>query len=180
MAIRLILGGTKSGKTTYAQELAKKIQEIQKIEIKYIATSKILDIEMEERVKHHISTRPSHWETIEESYDIKKIINDNKNPSIYILDCLTMLLTNHFMKNEEYNKDEIIETIRDDIKEIYHFCNSMKSNIIIISNQVEVGLISTYKLGRDFQDASGLIHQFIASLAEEVIIMNAGIPLKIK
>lgn len=178
MAIRLILGGTKSGKTTYAQELAKKIQEAQKKDIKYVATSKVLDKEMEERVKHHISTRPSHWETIEESYDIKKIINDNS--SIYILDCLTMLLTNHFMKNHEYNRDEIIETIKDDIREINSFCNSSKSIIIIISNQVEVGLVSTYKLGRDFQDASGLIHQFIATLAEEVVIMNAGIPLKIK
>lgn len=181
MAVSLILGGTKTGKTSYAQNIAIEYEKNMLYEIIYIATSKVLDDEMYKRVKKHIESRPKNWQTMEEFYTINGCIDENSGKIVYILDCFTLLLTNHFMVNEgEYNVDDIVNKIKEDFKSTVAKINKQGNKLIVISNQVELGLISTYKLGRDFQDAAGLLHQFIAELSDEVIIMNAGIPVRIK
>lgn len=181
MAVSLILGGTKTGKTSYAQNIAKQLEEIKSYEVVYIATSKVLDDDMYKRIKKHKESRPEHWQTIEEFYTINNFIKDCSGNKVYILDCLTLLLTNHFMRNESnYNLDDIVSNIKEDFKDVVDNVNKVDNKLLVISNQVEVGLVSTYKLGRDFQDAAGLLHQYLADMSDEVIIMNAGIPVKIK
>ena len=179
--ISLILGGIKTGKTGYAQKKAE-FKEKQGGSILYLATAQALDSEMKERIKRHKADRPKNWDTIEEPLEITKTIeNERNNYDFILLDCLTLWLTNKLLDaGEEYNREILIESILNEVDSMIDSAINGKCDLAIISNQVETGLISTYPLGRIFQDATGLMHQRIAEKATNVIVMQAGIATGIK
>ncbi len=181
--ITLVLGGTKTGKTSFAQNSAQEIQDTESgSEVLYIATARVLDEEMADRVKKHIASRPSSWKTWEKSRELHvELSQQSSGCSAVILDCLTMLMTNIILdQGEEAERDEVQKIVEQEIELLITACKTIDANIFIISNQVENGLVSPTYLGRLFQDLSGLLHQYIARNADHVYLMTAGIPQKLK
>ncbi|MCP4162664.1 MAG: bifunctional adenosylcobinamide kinase/adenosylcobinamide-phosphate guanylyltransferase [Deltaproteobacteria bacterium] len=182
MGIVLVLGGTKTGKTSFAENRAKSLEKSESIPVYYIATANPIDDEMCVRIKKHQEKRSANWKTIEEPVDVSKAINRISNgKSVIILDCLTLLMTNLlFEKGENCPREEAEKVVFSEIDKIVAESEKKDSEIIIISNQVENGLVSEYKWARMFQDIAGITHQKLGSAAEKVYLMNAGIALQIK
>ena len=182
MGIVLVLGGTKTGKTTYAEERAKSISIQKNIPVHYIATAKAIDEEMVRRIKKHQDKRPSNWITIEESSKVSSVLNSLVNKkTVIILDCLTLLMTNLlFEKGDDCSRKEAEEVVFSEIDKIISETSKINTELIIISNQVENGLVSEHKWARMFQDIAGMTHQRLAGAAEEVYMLNAGLAQKLK
>jgi adenosylcobinamide kinase / adenosylcobinamide-phosphate guanylyltransferase len=178
--LTLILGGARSGKSTYAQNLAMTSGK----QVAYIATARALDSEMETRILNHRRERPESWITLEIPKGMSQL--NGLLPShanLVLLDCLTMLVTNLILDitQDENAPDELaandaVETEIDALKAAIH---GSERDWIIVSNEVGLGLVPPYPLGRLFRDALGRANQRLADNAEEVILMVAGIPVPI-
>lgn len=171
--IIFVLGGTRSGKSNFAVELAKKISN----KVAFIATCLNPDDEMKRRIRRHKLSRPKDWKLIEEGKDITSVLMDiqKKNESnVTLIDCLGLWLSNLLMDNL---KDA---EIKNKISQFIHTLSELRYNTILVSNEVGFSIIPDNVLARRFQDLIGLANQMIAQKADEVIFMQAGIPLKIK
>ncbi len=181
--ITFIIGGTRSGKSSFALNLANNCtsakegvrggDEISLTPKKaYIATAQALDDEMKERIEKHKSVRGNDWDTFEEPIKISGVIEKiGDNYSVITLDCLTLWLSNliHAMLNIE--------------PEIESFLSSLvtrHSSLFIVSNEVGMGIVPDNELSRRFRDLSGYLNQKVAEIADEVYLVTAGIPIKIK
>lgn len=168
--ITLILGGARSGKSSYALGLAKKYKKVA-----FIATCLGLDKEMQERIRLHKESRPKHWKTFEEPKDLVKLLGDlSNNFDCILVDCLTLLVSNLILAGDKQ------EQVAEKIKKLLLVLNKKKARIILVSNEVGSGLVPANKLGRDFRDVAGRVNQIVAKNADEVFFVVAGIPLKIK
>lgn len=169
--ITFILGGTRSGKSHFAVELAKQSGG----RIAFIATCLPADGEMQKRIVLHKKSRPVEWPTFEEGEDISSLLKkiDGKF-EIVIIDCLTLLISNLILKklSERIIKIKINQMIKALLK--------TKMKAIIVSNEVGLGLVPINKLARDFRDIAGRMNQSVASKAKEVFFLVSGIPWKIK
>ncbi len=165
-----ILGGARSGKSRYAVELAKRFGK----KIVFIATAAALDEEMKERIRLHKISRPKAWGLVEEPMLLSGVIIGLKPEyDAVIIDCVGLWISNLLMANM---KDIAIE------RSIEEFTRSvLKAGlIIIVSNEVGGGIVPADAISRRFRDLVGLANQIIAAKADEVIVMQAGIPVKIK
>ncbi|MBU0547577.1 MAG: bifunctional adenosylcobinamide kinase/adenosylcobinamide-phosphate guanylyltransferase [Candidatus Omnitrophica bacterium] len=166
----LILGGARSGKSSYALSLAKKYKKVA-----FIATCLGLDKEMQGRIRLHKESRPKHWETFEEPKDLARLIGKLGNSfDCILIDCLTLLVSNLVLSGDK--QEQVVRKI----KELLFVLNKKQAKIILVSNEVGLGLVPTNKLGRDFRDIAGRINQMVAKNANKVFFVVAGIPLKIK
>lgn len=166
----LILGGARSGKSHYAEKLA----QDSKREVTYIATAKILDDEIQERVSHHQDNRPAEWQTIEEPIALAKILKDNAHKDrILIVDCLTMWITNLLSHDDQTLLDKEVEALSDCISEL-------PGQIIFVSNEIGMGIIPMGELTRRYVDEAGRLHQQLAQQVNHVVLMVAGLPSIIK
>jgi adenosylcobinamide kinase/adenosylcobinamide-phosphate guanylyltransferase len=169
--ITLILGGARSGKSSYALRLAKKSGG----RVAFIATCAPLDKEMEERISLHKKSRPSYWQTFEEPKDIVLLLkNIGAKFDTILIDCLTLMVSNLMMTKK---KEDIIEK---KFKDILSALDKIKARVIIVSNEVGLGIVPSRKLGREFRDIAGRINQLVAAKADNVFFLIAGIPLKIR
>lgn len=182
MGIVLVLGGTKTGKTTFAERRAADIAEKKKIPVHYIATARAIDGEMERRIEKHRSSRPAEWITVEEPLEVAKIAGElAQKDTVLILDCLTMLMTNLiFDRGENCTREEAEDVVFAELERIIGNMRERDRELIIISNQVENGLVSEYAWARMFQDIAGMAHQKLAAAADHVFMLNAGIALQLK
>lgn len=179
MGIVLVTGGARSGKSTFAEEKVKSYGE----DILYIATSIAFDDGMKDRIKKHKMQRPQHWETLER-YKEFNTIEIRKYDGV-IVDCITLMVSNILL---EYagDFDKILVEEIDDIEksifiEIDYFLESLEGqNIVLVTNEVGMGLVPSYKLGGVFRDIAGRVNQYLAKKSEEVYMTISGIPLKIK
>lgn len=182
MGIIFIVGGVRSGKSKFACQLAEKCGG----EITFIATAEILDEEMQERIALHRKKRPSHWKLIEEPYDIVGAIRKARRSNCIIIDCLTLLITNWLLSDRKRTLPDIYgiakesDEIFEKLSAFLNQAKKMKPTIIIISNEVGMGIVPEKKLGRLFRDISGWANQMVADEAKEVYFMVSGIPLRIK
>jgi adenosylcobinamide kinase/adenosylcobinamide-phosphate guanylyltransferase len=168
--ITFILGGSRSGKSNYAQVLAKKYKRVA-----FIATCQPLDKEMRQRIKMHRELRPKHWQTFEEYRDIALTLRKiSFGFDCIIIDCLTLFVSN-LMSAKKNQK-----SIEEKIKRILLLLKTMKASAILISNEVGLGIVPENKLARDFRDIAGKVNQIVAKEAKRVIFMASGIPMKIK
>ena len=168
--ISFVVGGARSGKSTYAAQLAAKHTKVA-----FIATAQALDEEMKERIRLHRSARPKTWKTFEEAKDLTALLK--KIPgrfSCYLIDCLTLLISNLILSGEM--EDEIIKRIN----EILIILRKRDAHVIMVSNEVGLGIVPDNALGRNFRDIAGKINQIVAKEANEVFFMVSGIPLKLK
>jgi adenosylcobinamide kinase/adenosylcobinamide-phosphate guanylyltransferase len=167
-----ILGGARSGKSSYAIELAKGLRA----KVAYIATCiNSDDKEMKERIKLHKKARPRHWKVIEEGKDVSLVLNKlNQRYNVVIIDCLALLISNFLLGN--LSDSEIFRKL----KKLTLCITKSKILTIVVSNEVGSGIVPDNFLARRFRDLVGLANQMMAKEADQVIFMQSGIPLKIK
>ncbi len=171
--IILILGGARSGKSSFAVARAKELSP-GKSGVVYVATAFPIDEEMKRRIRRHRKSRPASWKTIEERADTSKILANLGKASIVIVDCLTILVSNLLLSGEKEAAT---------LKKIQEFLRSLKKRdltALIVSNEVGMGIVPESRLGRSFRDIAGQTNQMVARLADEVYLLEAGIPGKIK
>ncbi len=168
--IVLVLGGARSGKSSYAQRLA----ESRWKHPLYLAPAETLDSEMANRVKLHRQQRGPHWGCVEEPLDVARIIRTSipKRDGV-LLDCATLWLTNVLLK-------EGPAAVKTRQKELLDSLSASPAGVIIVSNEVGMGIVPESALGREFRDLQGWLNQDLARTADIVILVVAGIPLAIK
>jgi len=168
--IILILGGARSGKSAYAAALAKKYKKVA-----FIATGQGLDKEMKERIRLHKKARPKNWMTFEEPKDPVRLVADAGDSfDCIIIDCLTLLVSNLILSG--FNEKNIL----DKMSALLEAVKKIKAKVIIVSNEVGLGLVPVNKLGRNFRDIAGKVNQAVAAEADTVFFTVSGIPLKLK
>jgi adenosylcobinamide kinase / adenosylcobinamide-phosphate guanylyltransferase len=179
--ITLVTGGSRSGKSSFAEELLK-----EKDRVLYIATSIITDDEMKERVAIHKSRRNKAWETFEGYKELNKVVKESECRYI-MLECVTTMITNlifdEYSDFDNISKAEIQileEGISEQFKDLICTCREFDKELVIITNEVGLGLVSEYKLGRIFTDISGRVNQLIGRLSDEAYLIVSGLPLKLK
>jgi len=167
----LILGGSRSGKSSYAVKLAKESRK----RIVFIATCAFPDQEMMQRIKKHRSSRPKHWKLIEEGKDVGKVLAElPRKYDVALIDCLGLWVSNLLADNLG-NKE-----IEAKIKGLLYVISKISITTILVSNEVGSGIVPDNLLARRFRDLVGWINQMLAKKADEVIFMQTGIPLIIK
>ncbi|MFA5271408.1 MAG: bifunctional adenosylcobinamide kinase/adenosylcobinamide-phosphate guanylyltransferase [Candidatus Omnitrophota bacterium] len=170
--IIFILGGARSGKSTFAIKLAK---DSGKKKIAFIATGQALDEEMEKRIMLHKRVRPVNFKTFEEPCDVEVLLKKITGKfDLIIIDCLTLFVSNLLLK--KYKEEEIYKKMGD----ILTLLNKINAKTIIISNEVGLGIVPASKLGRDFRDIAGKVNQLTVQQAKNVFFMVSGIPWRIK
>ncbi len=175
--ITLILGGARSGKSFYAQSLAESSGK----SVTFLATAQALDEEMSARIQKHRAERPAHWETLEIPLDIAFHAGQIKS-EIVILDCMTLLVTNllmQFVKDDRVEEAPFMQSTQKEVDDLLSVIHEGEQDWLIISNEVGLGLVPEYPLGRIYRDALGRVNQQLAAAADEVFLMAAGIPVPI-
>lgn len=177
--IRLITGGARSGKSSFAEE-----NIIDKTSVTYIATSRVWDREMEERVRLHKERRPSEWYTWETPLELSGCPYETEE---YLLDCVTLFTTNHLFDElgaGEYVEPEMQQKIEDnvlsEIQALIDFVNQRGANLQIVTNEVGDSIVPEQHISRVFRDIQGRVNQRLGKLADEVYLVVCGIPVKIK
>nr|CAA6829575.1 MAG: Adenosylcobinamide-phosphate guanylyltransferase (EC [uncultured Thiotrichaceae bacterium] len=166
----LILGGARSGKSRYAEQLA--IQS--KREVVYIATATFGDSEMKSRILRHKKDRPAEWLTIEEPLSLAHTLQAEARPErVLLVDCLTLWVTNLLCHEDS-------ELFEHETQAILNTLPKLTSHIIMVSNEVGHGIVPMGELSRRFVDETGRLHQQLAAQMNQVILMVAGLPLTIK
>jgi adenosylcobinamide kinase / adenosylcobinamide-phosphate guanylyltransferase len=176
--LTLILGGARSGKSSYAQTLAEQSGK----SVAYLATAQALDEEMSARIQKHRAERPAHWETLEIPLYISSHI-DRLKTDIVVLDCMTLLVTNllmQFVKDDLVDESPFTQAIQKEVDELVLQIRKQRQDWLIISNELGLGLVPPYQMGRVYRDAMGWTNQRLAREADKVIFMVAGIPTVIK
>ena len=173
MAITLITGGTRSGKSYFAVQQALTRRDNNRY---FIATAVAFDDEMNERIKKHKDERADNFTTIEAPYDVSSAIESiPDNASIILIDCLTV-----WIGNLMYRFDADPQKITDEINIVIAALQKKQVDCICVTNEVGMGIVPENKEARFFRDIAGMVNRSIASIAGEVVICICGIPHRIK
>ncbi|MFC1945773.1 bifunctional adenosylcobinamide kinase/adenosylcobinamide-phosphate guanylyltransferase [Chloroflexota bacterium] len=176
MSTILLLGGARSGKSYYAQELASKRSG----NVLFVATGIALDEEMTRRIQAHRRSRPPGWRTLEVTTGIgAKLLGNLAGFDTVIVDCITLLVNNIMMALPQASSGELKAAVTDEIEQLAA-CFKLGPDFIIVSNEVGLGLVPEDAASRAYRDLLGRANQMLAGAAEEVYFMAAGIPLRVK
>lgn len=167
--IYLITGGERSGKSTYAQNLALQLSESPI----YVATARKWDVDFQNRIDRHQQERDDRWTNIEKEKHISEIDFSGK---VALIDCVTLWLTNFFV-DTNYDVNLSLEEAK---KEFISIVSQENTVFIIVTNEIGMGVHAETHIGRKFTELQGWMNQFLASKADEVILMVSGIPVRIK
>ena len=183
--LTLILGGARSGKSSYAERLATQHGG----QVFYIATAQPLDGEMAERIANHQKKRPASWQTLEIPGAVGALLQSRMQSGtlpagVILVDCLTLLVSNLLLAvssgaGEDLTVDEEAATalVESEVTRLLEAVRAIPAEWIIVSNEVGLGLVPPYPLGRVYRDLLGRANQRLASQADQVIFMIAGIPM---
>jgi adenosylcobinamide kinase/adenosylcobinamide-phosphate guanylyltransferase len=178
----LITGGARSGKSNLAQELAMNSGK----PVLFVATAEAGDEEMRQRIETHRKSRPASWSTLETTEHVGMQIKQRLGTAqVVILDCVTLLVGNIFSRHIDENSEQINasllekEVIRE-ITELLDCIRNVKVSFIVVTNEVGLGLVPANQAGRLYRDLLGKANQLLAKQADEVYLMVAGLPVKIK
>ncbi|WP_111978400.1 bifunctional adenosylcobinamide kinase/adenosylcobinamide-phosphate guanylyltransferase [Algibacillus agarilyticus] len=173
--IHLVLGGARSGKSNFAEQYV--VQHSPHKLNTYIATATVIDDEMQQRIEHHQMSRGSNWTLIECPMALADLLPTLSKDSYVLLDCMTLWLNNVlFLLGDSANK----KTIQTHIDAFIMALKNCRANITIVSNEVGLGVIPMNALSRLYVDHAGWLNQAIAQCADEVTLVTAGLPLKLK
>lgn len=167
--IYLITGGERSGKSSYAQTLALRLSDSPI----YVATARKWDADFQNRIDRHQQERDERWTNIEEEKHLSKI---NFTGKVALIDCVTLWLTN-FFTDHQYDVNLSLEEAK---KEFLSIASQQNITLIIVTNEIGMGVHAETPMGRKFTELQGWMNQFLASNADEVVLMVSGIPVKIK
>ena len=169
--VTLVLGGARSGKSRYAQELASAYKRVV-----YIATARASDAEMRSRIAKHRSERPSTWRTVEVSTGLDRVLHEQSPAAdLLLVDCLTVYLANVMGRTRGGGPK-----IRSHILGLCEAIRGVETSVVLVSNEVGCGVVPPYRSGRDYRDLLGELNQHLARVADSVILMVAGVPLTVK
>ncbi len=164
----LVLGGARSGKSRYAQQRA----EAEAGMLIYIATGQAFDAEMEERIAHHQADRGDRWRTVEAPLALAEAIHAEAAPDrVLLVDCLTLWASNLMLADRDIEAEAaaLAACVRD-----------VRARLILVSNEVGLGIVPDNALARRFRDVAGRINQTIAQAVDEAVFIAAGLPLMLK
>ncbi len=178
--IILVTGGVRSGKSIFAEQRAQEAAEKGQ-KVTYIATADAGDDEMRRRIEEHQQRRPAHFATAEERYEPARVLREKGAPdAFFLLDCLTLLLTNHLLKRWDGNDDR--ETYRAGAREALLAVNDLleaakntSGTLLVVTNEVGMGVVPEHPMGRIFRDLAGKANQEVAAAAVEVWFSVCGI-----
>ena len=195
MRLIFVTGGAKSGKSKFAEEMLLKLNNGKQKNI-YLATSLIFDEEMKEKIRLHKKRRKNDWFTVETYKNFENELNNffennDKIKNNMLVDCLTNMITNIIFENknidwDNFEKKMYIQTLEKLNKNVENSVNKLLNvtnefeNVIIVSNELGMGLVPSYPLGRYFREIAGKMNQIVAEKADEVYFVVSGIPMKIK
>ena len=169
--ITLIVGGVRSGKSRYAQALAKEAENVV-----FLATAEAADDEMRAKIARHRRERPETWKTVEVPIDLDAAITQyGRECELLIVDCLTTFTANVLAADGD-NHDQVLARVE-------RICTALKqtgASVVLVSNEVGSGIVPAYPSGRQFRDLLGEINQRVAELADRVVFMVAGCSMVIK
>jgi adenosylcobinamide kinase/adenosylcobinamide-phosphate guanylyltransferase len=169
-SVTLILGGARSGKSSFAQTLAEHCWQAPL----YLATAEILDHEMEERIRLHKTKRGPRWACLEEPLNLAQAITQpHPGRDGILVDCLTLWLSNVLLKEGA----PAVKTRKTDLLQAL---TATPTDIILVSNEVGMGIVPDSELGREFRDLQGWLNQDVATVADTVVFIAAGLPLMLK
>jgi adenosylcobinamide kinase/adenosylcobinamide-phosphate guanylyltransferase len=167
-SVTLVLGGARSGKSRYAQQLAERSRRVV-----FVATARRSDDEMRLKIERHRADRPKEWITIEEPLELVQVLTQHESScDVVLIDCLSIFAAN-LLETEESTIDGRITTLCDALR-------SIGCAVVLVSNEVGSGVVPAYPLGRRFRDLLGEMNQSIAQVADDVVLMVAGLPLALK
>ena len=166
--ITMVTGGARSGKSRYAAEQALALTG----RPLHVATARIWDDEFRARVDRHRSERGSSWESLEEETSISKLPLDGR---VCVIDCVTLWLTNFFV-DEKSDVDRCLDAFRAEIDAL----RRRPGTFFIVTNEIGLGIHADTESGRRFTDLQGWANQYLASVADRVVLMVSGIPVTIK
>jgi adenosylcobinamide kinase / adenosylcobinamide-phosphate guanylyltransferase len=161
----LVLGGARSGKSGFAERLAAECGE----PVVYVATATALDAEMEQRIAHHRARRPRSWRTLETPLGLP---SDARDVATFLVEDLTLLLSNHMERDAAAAEAAVTQEVQALL--------TLDAHVILVANEVGMGVVPPYPLGRSFRDAMGRVNQAAAGECSEVYFTVAGLPLRLK
>mgnify|MGYP000855577224 FL=1 len=174
--IVLVLGGARSGKSDYAQLLAGRLAE----RVLYVATATAGDDEMAERIARHRAERPATWDTAEAPVDVAAATGEAlADHGAVLLDCLTMLTSNVLLAQED-DPAAAEARLLADLDALCDLCAGRDVALVIVSNEVGMGVVPAYPLGRAYRDMLGRANQRLARRADRVLLLIAGIPVDVR
>ena len=169
--VTLVLGGVRSGKSHYAQQLGEQAGRVV-----FIATAQASDDEMRHKIDRHRSNRPQHWQTVEEPLGLAEaIVRHGPSCDLMIIDCLTIFAANLL---EAMGDDK--SSIESSVDGLCVALHSPPCSVVLVSNEVGSGVVPPYPLGRRFRDLLGEMNQSVARVATNVLLLVAGLPLVLK
>jgi adenosylcobinamide kinase / adenosylcobinamide-phosphate guanylyltransferase len=188
----LITGGVRSGKSIFAEQLAAESNK----EMIYLATARVEDEAMRERVNRHQSRRPDSVQTVEEPLEPHMVLKqEGSDKKTILVDCLTLLLSNRFLADldqhgvvrdgEDIFADELLleaaaDRTLDYIRLFAETAGNSMSDVLVVTNEIGMGVVPEYPVGRVFRDLSGRANQLMAKAADQVWLVVCGLPQRIK
>jgi len=175
----LVLGGARSGKSAYAQQLA---QELGGSRVLFVATAQAWDAEMAQRIARHRQERPAAWRTLEAPQRVGQAIALHRGDAgVVLVDCLTLLVSNTILRlGEVPDPAAAAVAVQEEVTALLHTCQTSTATSILVSNEVGLGLVPDNPLGRLYRDLLGRANQTLAAQAEAVYFMVAGLPVEVK
>ena len=181
-SIHLVLGGIRSGKSAHAERLAAQLGEGRPVI--YVATGTVTDDEMAERVRAHRERRPSQWQTVEAPLNpvgtLKATGVGSADPVVLLLDSLDGWVSNLLIEHERMDAKELEGRTVGAVRRFASYVSEIDADAVVVSSEVGHSPVATSSLGRQFQDLLGTVNQAMAAAADEVTLVVAGIPVRIK
>ncbi|MGR5118226.1 bifunctional adenosylcobinamide kinase/adenosylcobinamide-phosphate guanylyltransferase [Vibrio astriarenae] len=177
--ITLVLGGARSGKSSYAEQ--KIIEQSPSDAMHYIATAQGLDDEMNRRIEHHKAHRDKDWLVEEIPLEVaRRLVTANAGDWL-LVDCLTLWLTNVIVNiGDSVTPMKAEHQIRNEVEELVLSLNTTQANVVLVSNEVGLGVMPLGEITRRYVDHAGWMNQAIAKVADHVVFVAAGLPIALK
>lgn len=180
-----VLGGARSGKSAFAEQLARNFSTDSGGRVLYVATAEALDDEMRHRIDAHRRQRPASWDTLEEPLTLSTALGSRLGGSdggreydTCLLDCLTLWISNQLLAREgEPDAEHEILAAASELLEVYE---QSSGTWIVVSNEVGLSVVPASPLGRTFRDIQGRVNQMFAARADRVYLMVAGLAMDLK
>lgn len=174
MGLSLVLGGARSGKSSYAERLAVETDLL----VTYIATAQVADEEFAERIHRHQTRRPAHWQLVEEPFFLSDALKAHALPNrCLVVDCLTLWLAQWICEDCKPPQHKSWEGERE---AFLGLLPTLPGEIILVSNEVGMGIVPLGEISRCFQDEQGRLNQAVAALSRRVVFMAVGLPMSLK
>lgn len=174
----LVIGGARSGKSDFACQLARKLGE----PVLFVATAAAGDEEMKQRIAEHRKVRPIGWRTLEATTHIGTgIVPNIGDARVVVVDCITLLVSNILGQYGEETEAAVIEAaVKSEIDELVAVMKRVNASFVLVTNEVGLGVVPALRIGRLYRDLLGQANQMLAEHCDEVYLMVAGLPVRLK